>query len=272
MSSLWSLLKKKDDIHYDSTRFSADSVTTLISGLRKWPPVLINATQLVADIQSCRCSSSPATDLTPSFQSLWIEYSNVYQNGTFGREAVSTSRWDMEQCRPHIPVPEKAAHCLSCFLWIEQDGAVGLVGAATLMIDSAGEIIFDGSAPNWDLSDKGCNRQFAIALEALTTMNTRGTRIDPPLEKHVQVVKPDRAPCSVWRTIHLPKMPSVPLGAETSDTMLDRREHWVRAHRRDYRHGGGMFGRVKALVWVPEFQRGNPELGTVKQSYAVAQR
>jgi hypothetical protein len=102
-------------------------------------------------------------------------------------------------------------------------------------------------------------------------MNTRGTRIEPPLDgKHVQVVKPDRAPCSVWRTIHLPKMPSLPLeGAETSETILERREHWVRAHRRDYRKGNGMFGRLKALVWVPEFQRGNSELGTVKQSYAV---
>ena len=30
-----------------------------------------------------------------------------------------------------------------------------------------------------------------------------------------------------------------------------------------------MFGRVKALVWVPEFRRGNPELGTVKQSFTV---
>jgi hypothetical protein len=110
----------------------------------------------------------------------------------------------------------------------------------------------------------------AVALETLTTMNTRGTRIEPPIDaKHVQVVKPDRVPCSVWHAIHLPKMPSIPLGAETSDTILERREHWVRAHRRDYRHGAGMFGRVKALVWVPEFQRGNPELGSVFQSYKV---
>jgi hypothetical protein len=43
----------------------------------------------------------------------------------------------------------------------------------------------------------------------------------------------------------------------------------VRAHRRDYRDGGGLFGRVKALVWVPEFKRGNAELGTVKQSYSI---
>ncbi len=150
-----------------------------------------------------------------------------------------------------------------------------LYGSARLMIDSLGEIASDDFPVIWDSKDgEHYDQRFAIALETLTTMNTRGTRIEPPPNaKQVQIVKPDRAPSSVWHTIHLPKMPSAPLeGAQTSETILERREHWVRAHRRDYRHGGGLFGRVKALVWVPEFQRGNPELGTVKQTYEVARR
>jgi hypothetical protein len=106
----------------------------------------------------------------------------------------------------------------------------------------------------------------------LTTINTLGTRIEPPFNPTAtQIIKPSRPPCSVWHTIHLPRFAAPPLAdAEVSPEVLERREHWVRAHRRDYRRGGGMFGRIKALVWVPEYQRGNAELGTVKQSYRVA--
>jgi hypothetical protein len=109
-----------------------------------------------------------------------------------------------------------------------------------------------------------------MVCDALTSINTCGTTMRPPFESHAQVVKPDRAPCSVWHTIQIPRFHHpLPPGTVVSPEVLERREHWVRAHRRDYRHGAGMFGRVKALVWVPEYQRGNPELGTVQQSYEV---
>jgi hypothetical protein len=269
MSSLWALLKKKPSVAYDRKVFPAEVVPTIVSSELEAAPVLINATPLVVELKSRRCPLSPSYDLTPGFRSVWIEYINTYTDGTSGREAVSVMRMAPVMCKTGEPIPENAAHYLCFFLWDEAQGLARLRGAAHMMIDSLGDPIPDSGPVSWDADDVSGNQQFAIALETLTTMNTRGTRIEPPLEKHVQVVKPNRTPCSVWRTIHLPEMPSAPLDAETSDTMLERREHWVRAHRKDYRHGAGMFGRVKALVWVPEFQRGNPELGTVKQSYAV---
>ena len=113
--------------------------------------------------------------------------------------------------------------------------------------------------------------RFGLIQEVVTIMNTRGTRIEPPLNKPpCEVMKPNRPPHSVWHTIHLPHFQPPPLQDAIIDgPVLEKREHWVRAHRKDYRDGKGLFGRIKALVWVPEFQRGNPELGTVMQSYRV---
>jgi hypothetical protein len=274
MSSLWALFRKKPQIAYDRTIFPADTIPPLVSGLLKWPTILINATSLVLDLKSERCSRSTSWDLTPGFTSIWIEYINAYSDGSSGREAVSIFRLDRKLCKTHPSTPDNAKHYLCFYLWAEKDGIACLRGAAQMFIDSLGEPLDEDGCQWVHWHDDDGNQQFAIALETLTTMNTRGTRVEPPLDaKPVQVVKPTRAPCSVWHTIHLPKMLSVPMeGAETSDTILERREHWVRAHRRDYRQGAGMFGRVKALVWVPEFQRGNPELGTVKQSYAIGKQ
>lgn len=99
--------------------------------------------------------------------------------------------------------------------------------------------------------------------------------MEPPIPGGpVQIVKPDRWPSSVWHTIHIPRFPhpSQPLNGDVTPEVLEKREHWVRAHRADYRNGKGLFGRIHGLIWVPEHRRGNPELGTVKQSFEVGVR
>jgi hypothetical protein len=271
MGSLWSLLKKKDDIGYDKTVFSSEDCAFIFEGLKSHPPKLINATQLVADLKAQNGPINSSHDLTPGFEMVWVEFMDRYPDGTDGRHAISIARTG-----PKETDATDTAHHLSFFLWSQYQDIAFLSGSAGCLINQFGDPIKGSLFTSWPEDDvaKSNNYVFAVAIETLTTMNTRGTRIEPTLDaKSVQVIKPNRAPCSVWHTIHLPRMPSRPLeGAELSGTVLERREHWVRAHRRDYRHGGGMFGRVKALVWVPEFQRGNPELGTVKQSYEVHRR
>jgi hypothetical protein len=254
-------------------------VDKIVGELRQRPPVLIDATEIVKDFKSQPSHGDVALDVTPGFEHMWIEYQDINPDGTPSRQAIGVFRLTVEECRTipnaRISMPETARHCLFCSFWCDgKKGIPVLYGGARFMLDSLGEIVSNDFPVVWNSEDMGnYDVRVAVALETLTTMNTRGTRIEPPLDaKTVQIVKPNRAPCSVWHTIHLPKMASIPLGAETSETILERREHWVRAHRRDYRHGAGMFGRVKALVWVPEFQRGNPELGSVKQTYKVAAR
>ena len=264
MSSLWSMFAK-GKIRLLADAFSDREAAIIVSELNRVRPRLVNISE-IANHFAYPEGGYPddyhlSLDATPCFPALWFEWLRGSD-----RNAISVMRF----LPGHV---EGAAHQVVFCMWAEIQGTAQLWGGGGIWVDRMGcPIAFskERSTAGWaalELHDQ------TLAIEVLTTMNTRGTCIVPPLEKRVQIVKPDRAPCSVWHTIHLPKAPSLSLeGAETSDTMLERREHWVRAHRRDYRHGGGMFGRVKALVWVPEFQRGNPELGTVKQSYAVAQR
>lgn len=45
--------------------------------------------------------------------------------------------------------------------------------------------------------------------------------------------------------------------------------HLVRAFIADYRHGNGLFGKYKQLVWMPAHLRGHARLGAVAKTYAA---
>jgi hypothetical protein len=285
MSSLWSLVQKGKTAYLEET-FPDGSFFNLKDALQKTPPKLVNISAIADWVhQTYRDRSLPPLsnlDLTPGFVSLWLEWMKSYDDNTMGRVAVCIFRvppGEVAKAARSKSLEEgihpDAKHSLFLTSWAEINGQALLYGGGSIQVDQFGRPIsgtsrFYGTEEN----QQSIDYDIVIATEALTVMNTRGTHIEPPLNATtVQVVKPNRAPCSVWHTIHLPRMPSLPLeGAESSDTILERREHWVRAHRKDYRSGAGLFGRTKALVWVHEFVRGNPELGTVKQSYEVHRR
>ena len=48
-----------------------------------------------------------------------------------------------------------------------------------------------------------------------------------------------------------------------------RREHMVRGHFRYYDESRPMFGRVAGMVWIPEHERGDSDLGRIKKDYEV---
>jgi hypothetical protein len=50
------------------------------------------------------------------------------------------------------------------------------------------------------------------------------------------------------------------------------RRFWVRGHYADYRDGAGLFGnsKLRCVLWIPEHQRGNSELGDVIPEYSLA--
>jgi hypothetical protein len=273
MSSLWSLVRK-GKIQYAANVFTRGMASRVIEQLSGEPPKLVDLSDYGSNwAEEDSQFDTQAADATPCFERMWFEWRvNEIRSAVFVRRysiGEATAIVDAENL-PKSP-PEGARFFLQFLVLIEQDGAVVMRGATFCFIDHLGsldEISIFG--PSEDRVGFGGHTRFVC--EALTTINTKGTRIEPPFDsKPTQIVKPNRAPCSVWHTIHLPRFARPPLeDAVVSPEVLERREHWVRAHRRDYRRGGGMFGRVKALVWVPEFQRGNPELGTVKQSYAVS--
>jgi len=284
MASLWSLLYKgKADCENDKC-----NLKDLVPDLIRESPLLVNATETVTEIMRRGDESimGQSLDATPGHPWLWLEY--IYFRDQLRRAIlVHRASRDLLQ-RDRYPfgfknpvLPEGTRHVLFMAGWEENQGYALLRGMSYSLLDALGqpiqpndigaeEFLFTIANGFDEEDDAWIHCQSCIACEVLTIMNTRGTRVDPSLEHHAGVVKPNRRPHSVWHTIHLPKFASPPLENGVVDgPVLEKREHWVRAHRADYRDGNGLFGRVKALIWVPEHKRGNPELGTVKQSFKV---
>ena len=265
MSSLYSFVKK-GKISAPPDPELAPLQELLVPFIHRCPPHLIDANHVIDGLPSE--IPSTAVDFTPGYQFLWAEWI-----GEQGREAVHIYRAKPEALAGWRQLPKKcegARHLIQTNHFLEDDGVAVLMGHSTVFVDGFGipsdDVFLSGRQQDSD----ALNWRFSVAVEIVSIMNTRGTRIEPPIEKHSEVVKPNRAPHSVWHTIHLPRFQAPPLqNAVIDGAVLERREYWVRAHRKDYRQGAGMFGRVKALVWVPEYQRGNPELGSVKQSFAL---
>lgn len=49
----------------------------------------------------------------------------------------------------------------------------------------------------------------------------------------------------------------------------NKRCHMVRGHFRFYSPERPLFGRVSGWIWVPEHERGNPQLGTITKDYLI---
>jgi len=268
MASLWSLVSKRKvgAVSEDLEEILREEIPLLL----EWPPHLVNVTDFVQNFKAQAGKSQGAIDFTPCHVNLWLEWIDER------REAILISRYEVDRliesgwAKP-IEIPQDSRHLVDLCLFREHQAMAVAQARASIFIDTMGQpynaqVYYSGTESNWP----AMQWRIDFAAEIITIMNTRGTRIEPPLARHSEIVKPNRAPHSVWHTIHLPRFQAPPLeNAIIDGPVLERREHWVRAHRRDYRKGAGMFGRVKALVWVSEYQRGNPELGTVQQSFKV---
>lgn len=276
MSSLWKLIHKGRGIRYDSGKYSEADADQIFRKVMESQPHLVNISQQAVEYfrDTSRNLDFTDFDATPCFSHLWMEWNLTRRCGALVHRCPATQELDDfirstgKKMTPSFPGSKYRVQFL---FFTESEGYPDFHGLACFYIDAMGHPLtgYDISAAQED-RDGVMGTAFMLA-DVLTTMNTAGTRIEPPFEdRHTQIVKPDRPPFSVWHTIHLPKFARPPLvGATVSPEILERREHWVRGHRRDYRNGPGMFGRIKALIWVPEFERGNPELGTVRQTHKV---
>jgi hypothetical protein len=169
---------------------------------------------------------------------------------------------------------------VSCFFFTEKDGYVlGPFNEICYCIgketgDVHGQVLMrkpkgDPSKGDW----------FALCLlvvgHAMARMNCRNVVLRPVASPRVsRRHQRDLVPATVWHEIHITNVPQLRssgqgvLGREES--MM--RRFWVRGHYADYRHGAGLFGnpKLRCVFWIPEHQRGNPELGDVIPEYAIA--
>jgi hypothetical protein len=280
MSSLWSMIRKGRTIRYDPDTFSTENADRIFPKVISSEPRLVNIS-----VQADEWYHDPARrdirfadfDATPCFPTLWMEWIWERRCGVLIHRVPATedlTHYIQSTGRKMLTPLAGSRYLVQLLFFGEDEGYPNFHGVLDFYIDAMGHPLEGGFQTKAHPDDTGpiTNIAFLVA-DVLTTINTIGTRIEPPFtEKRAQIVKPNRPPFSVWHTIHLPKFARPPLdgSALISPEILERREHWVRGHRKDYRSGNGMFGRIKALVWVPEFQRGNPELGSVRQTYTVA--
>lgn len=239
-------------------------------------PKLINITEQAEEwfASGQRELDFASLDATPCFPCIWFEWlPKTFRHGVLAIRHSVTPGLSVEILanREMQPPVDGAKYFIQMLFFSEFHAWPQFHGLLEFYVNSMGNPIGELQIVCRP-KDNGILSNFGLlCADTLTTINTAGTRVEPPFNSpHAQMIKPDRKPCSVWHTVVIPKFRNPPLvGAVVSPEMLERREHWVRGHRKDYRHGNGMFGRVKALVWVPEFQRGNPELGSVHQTYEV---
>lgn len=272
MASLWARLRKARRVYGFApfTQSLCESVLDRVERLDE--PVLVNVQDISNRLDGKEVRyGDVAQDITPCHPELWLEFITLR---SCSRVGIWVSRIDCslipKAIADEFPIPDNTRFLIQFTTLIEHDIAAAIASMVFVYIGDTGTPLADFHVHMKEWEQQSLS-MYVLGCEVLTTMNTRGTRIEPPLDKpSVRVVKPNRAPCSVWHTIHIPKFRSEPLGLPSADEVVEKREHWVRAHRADYREGKGLFGRIHGLVWIPEHRRGNPELGTVKQIFEVS--
>lgn len=214
-------------------------------------------------------------DVTPPFANMWIEH---FLAGN--RIACLFQRFEMlpeEISEFEVASSEQKygdgpyRHKIQIWIFIEVDGRVNLLGLMFLVTDEFGQIAFAPRFRSFSVArDVNLPATFSslvfFALEAIVRMNTQGTilvRI-PGQQRRPCRLRPLEAAACVWHEVVITPEIIVHTGeaVSMSSEAAERREYWVRACRRDYRKGRGLFGLHKALVWIPEHKRGNPDLGS----------
>lgn len=212
---------------------------------------------------------------------------------TPGPESEHTIRVTMFENRGHVSIEQSKVFRCACD-WVEPLGVVEVLAdhIGQLMVDRDDGLYIGALPPLIALHDneqeaarvaneksvafymKALPIYTCLVLEAIVRMNTCGTVVCPPWPelKNLREKPNPRYPSSVWHTLHL-GVPHIGDQQSASSSVCreaeDRREHWVRAHRKDYRQGPGLFGRIRKLIWVHEYKRGDHERGTVVPDFVI---
>lgn len=292
--SLIRLLKKRGQVltpecssESDNQR-AADLGAQLARLARDHETILVNIQGVVNDLvvspdQQVYIDWRDTPQATPPFPSMWLEAR------VFGRlqgfQVLREPCRDLVNCRDEHQPPEmvESRWKTGIYYWHEQNGEVmGPIAQTLMWMDDAGTILRSrlaviGGAP------ASRRRETAEAYEllsylaghALARMNCRNVvlrAIDSP--KTARRHQRNLVPATVWHEIRITNVPQI---RTTGRGVLGRdeskmRRFWVRGHYADYRDGAGLFGnsKLRCVLWIPEHQRGNSELGDVIPEYSLA--
>jgi hypothetical protein len=109
-------------------------------------------------------------------------------------------------------------------------------------------------------------------LFALSLMHAKNVSLEPiALASEIQRRrKKDGKPCLIFKVLQINPIRQQSAGAGTGSGPK-RAMHIVRGHFKDYRNGGGLFGKMKGLYWWDMHVAGDIANGQVVKDYAIGE-
>lgn len=117
------------------------------------------------------------------------------------------------------------------------------------------------------------NRVFFVVWLAISFCHCRNVTVDEHTTPHKLVKAQERRgrlPVLSYYTLAIAPMVKVLTACAPSGVSLQKRLHICRGHFKDYRQGGGLFGKQKGLYWWDMNLRGNSAKGAIVKDYAIS--
>jgi hypothetical protein len=229
------------------------------------------------DISDFMCMSR----LLPPFEYMWLEGPLDAENSlawfVMRFAALSEAEWNShglihpKLCARHKYQPNRVMLFMCLFHRNASEVRGPQVSFQTLLTDDGVFIDTEMTAmvDESETARRGLWRLLDIAFHSLLRMNCANVSLEPTVAtRRNNAAKPQRG--TVWHEIKV-GTPCFSRQREVHHTHIEIRCCWVRGHYADYTKGRGLFGnpRLRAVFWMPEYERGNPELGEVIATYRV---
>lgn len=154
--------------------------------------------------------------------------------------------------------------CVGTVIQGYQGKASIIVAAFCFKVDGNGRLSEDVKA-----SDENVEFCVAVVLHSISRMHCRNVKVGVAGNTKAPGWKRSETPGKMMHEIVVTDVPrTLKTGRAIFRDQRALRLHWVRGHYADYRKHG-LFGRVKALFWIPEHKRGDESLGVSGHTFKV---
>ena len=233
--------------------------------------VKVNVTGVMSDIVETHDTSTDEfvdfgriPPAIPPFPTMWLE----------GRYENSQSSYGYLLDRRTV----SEVHVAVC---LEGGGQCGLnLFRFLLHLDADGRL--DGITHSFPEADDNEGHRLLLTFGVLTVllslarMNCRNVSLRPTTSSNQQGKRESasgsKPPTTVWHEIvinSLPKSRGTSNRRTCGSAESIIRLHRVRGHFEDYTRGKGLFGRTKAVFWMPDHEQGSKSAGDVISSYRL---
>ena len=199
----------------------------------------------------------------PPFPTMWLE----------GRYENSQSSYGYLLDRRTVSEVQVAV-CL------EDGGQCGLnLFRFLLHLDADGRL--DGITHSFPEADDNEGHRLLLMVGVLTVllslarMNCRNVTLRQTAsgrkDKRIEKQNPG-PPATVWHEIVISSVPKTRRTANAEGARAEGgviRLHRVRGHFEDYSRGKGLFGKIKGVFWIPDYERGDRSAGEVISAYRI---